>query len=175
MSLKNPHASWPAGREPISAGQVLPAQATTQASTVLGRICQSLAEFTILTDHLRQAVDERLGARLSVTGWQEGILRVHLDQPALATRWRFQEPAVRRALLRVPALAGLKEIRLTIAAINRLAPPASPPAPSRLDAVPAEAIDELASTESHERLRQALTTLAEAAAKARQGGNPFCG
>lgn len=142
---------------------------------MLGRICQSLAEFTILTDHLRQAVDERLGARLSVTGWQEGILRVHLDQPALATRWRFQEPAVRRALLRVPALAGLKEIRLTIAAIHRRPLPARPVAPSRLDAVPTEAISELASTEPHERLRQALTTLAEAAAKARKEGSPFAG
>lgn len=171
MSREESSGPRPAVEGPISAGGGSKSEATTRAGGVLGRIYQSLAEFTVLTDHLRQVVDERLGARLSVTGWQDGVLRIRLDQPALATRWRFQEPAVRRALARLPVFAGLKEIRVALAAANGRSMPtaARPAASSKLDRAPVEAFRELADNETHERLRKALTALAEAAAQARKG------
>ena len=159
----------------MQAGWVSKPEANTRVGGVLGRIYQSLAEFTVLTDHLRHVVDERLGARLSVTGWQDGILRVRLDQPALATRWRFQEPAVRRALTRIPALAGLKEIRVTLATTSGRSMPATVRTNSRLDRAPVEALQELAGTETHERLRKALKALADAAAMARKGSSTGAG
>lgn len=145
-------------------------EATTRAGDTLARIYQSLAEFTVLTDCLRREVDQRLAAHLTVTGWANGILRVHLDQPTLATRWRFQEPTARRRLSQLSALRNLREIRLVITGIaaRRTAPVRT--APSRLSMVPVQALQELAATESHAHLRQALLALAAAAQRAKQEG-----
>lgn len=140
---------------------------TTRVGGTLARIYQSLSEFTVLTDHLRRAVDERLGAHLEVTGWQDGILRVRLDQPALATRWRFQEPAVRRNLARVPALRELRDIRLVLEGVRGRPAPARAGEGSRLGNVPVEALRDLAGSEPHEKLRRALALLADEAERAR--------
>lgn len=135
-------------------------EANTHPGSMLGRLYRSLAEFTVLTDHVRSAVDERLAAQLEVTGWSGGILRVRLAQPMLATRWRFQEPAVLRHLARIPAFRGLTAIRLVIAPAN--ASRANPQSPRPIRA-PVGALRALAADEPHERLRRALEALAAAA------------
>lgn len=144
-------------------------QANTRARGSLARIYQSLTLFSKLTDKIRQRVDQRLAAHLTVTGWDGATLRVTLDQPALATRWRFQEPALMRHLTTNEAgdLAGLREIRLVISAPGTRGAPRR--SPSRLDQVPSAAVRGLAATETHEEFRRALVRLAEAAEKARKG------
>ncbi|MFZ5722365.1 MAG: DciA family protein [Pseudomonadota bacterium] len=119
-----------------------------------------MAEFTVLTDHVRKAVDERLAAQIEVTGWSGGVLRIRLAQPALATHWRFQEPAVRRHLSRLPAFRSLQEIRLVLAAPAARMRPAPP---SRPIGAPVGALRALAADEPHVRLRRALEELAAAA------------
>lgn len=166
MSRENPAGPPAQGREDQVSGQVSSAEAITRAGGTLARIYQSLAEFTALTDHLRQVVDRRLGAHLWVTGWQDGVLRVRLDQPALATRWRFQEPMVRRQLARLPALKGLAEIRLVMTGVDGRPAPARQA--SHLDRVPVAALQELVASETHERLRRALADLVAAAEQARR-------
>ncbi len=162
----------PSGPKPAIGG-FLPAaadtknEATTQAGDTLARIYQSLAEFTVLTDCLRRRVDKRLAAHLTVTGWANGVLRVHLDQPTLATRWRFQEPAARRQLSQLPILFNLQEIRLVITGIAAQRTTPVRTAPSRLPTAPVQALQELAATESHTNLRQALMALADAAQQAK--------
>lgn len=151
------------GRE-AGSGTTFGGEVTTRNGGALARISQSLTELAKLTDLLRSLVDGRMAPRLTVTGWHKGVLRVTLDEPGLATRWRFQEPALRRRLAR--DLPGLQEIRLVPVAPVRPASRAT--APSRLDRAPLRALEELAGTETHERLRAALARLAEAAARARQ-------
>jgi len=143
-------------------------EASTGASGPLARIFRSLAEFTVLTDLLRKSVDARLGAQLEVTGWADGVLRIRLAQPALATRWRFQEPSVLRQLARRPEFRGLREIRLVMAAGERAADPAPPPRPRRALQAPVEALRAMAADEPHEKLRRALEALAAAAEEARK-------
>jgi hypothetical protein len=127
-----------------------------------------LAEFTVLTEAVRAAVDPRLAPHLQVTGWQDGVLRLALDQPALATRWRFQEPAVRRQLARLPACRGLREIRLAL--VTRGGRAGRRRQPSTLGQAPLAAIADLAATETHPALRRALEDLLAAAQRARQKG-----
>lgn len=157
----------PASRLPLF--RALEREATTGPTGALPRLYESLARFTVLTDHVRSSVDERLAPHLLVTGWSGGVLRVYCDQPALATRWRFLEPGIRRRLASVPALAGLREIRLA----SRARPLREQPevAPSTLAQAPAEALHELARSEAHARLRQALERLASDAERARRGQN----
>lgn len=142
-------------------------EASTGPAAVLVRIYQSLAEFTILTGLLRKTVDARLAARLEVTGWSGGVLRVRLSQPALATRWRFQEPAVLRQLARLPEFRGLREIRLVFGTAGEATEKARPRRPLRL---PVAALQALAADESNARLRQALEALAAAAEQPRKDG-----
>lgn len=141
------------------------AKAITRSDGVLGQIYQSATRFTVLTDLVRESVDGRMAPWLTVTGWADGILRVTLTRPALATRWRFQEPAVRRRLVREPVLAGLREIRLVMAGPVARPPPRQ--APSRLGDAPVGVIEEMAARETHPGLRRALLELAEAARRAR--------
>lgn len=146
----------------------LAAEPSIAAGSVLGRIYQSLADFTVLTRRLRGAVDEGLAPHLVVTGWQDGVLRVVLERPALATRWRFQEPGVRRALARDPRLAGLREIRLVTTALRIPSPVADRQDMASLRAAPVDALRDLASQETHAALRDALLRLGDAAEKARR-------
>lgn len=139
-------------------------EANIRSGSMLAGLYRSLAEFTVLSDHVRSAVDGRLAERLEVTGWANGILRIRLTQPALATHWRFQEPTVRRHLARVPALQGLKEIRLVLA--TPAAGPRAKPLP-RTIAAPVAALRALAADEPHDRLRRALEALAAAAEQSR--------
>lgn len=145
------------------------AETTTASSEPLGRIFRSLADFTVLTRHLRVAVDAGLARHLAVTGWQDGVLRVHLGQPALATRWRFQEPGVRRTLSRHACFAGLREIRLSLTTLHLPGERPRPAGPSpSLVAAPADALLAMAATESHPALRRALEGLGHAAEQARR-------
>lgn len=143
-------------------------EASTGATGPLARIFRSLAEFTVLTDLLRKSVDARLGARLEVTGWSDGVLRVRLTQPALATRWRFQEPSVLRQLARHPELRGLREIRLVIGTAERPAETPTANRPRRALQAPVEALRAMAASEPHEKLRRALEALAAAAEESRK-------
>lgn len=162
MSRVNFTSSRSASGSPTHLNPDAEYQASTPTGGPLARLYQSLAEFTELTDCLRQRVDKRLATHLTVTGWSNGILRVRLDQPALATRWRFQEPALRRQLTALPKLRALQDIRLVITPASSR-PASMRTAPSRLTSAPASALDELAKTESHELLRKALRALANAA------------
>lgn len=161
----NPARPGQSGSRANNAIRSIPGEVSTRGGGVLARIQQSLIEFTTLTAEVRAGVDERLAGHLTVTGWSHGVLRITLDQPALATRWRFQEPALRRRLARHNLLKGLEEIRLVPL------PPPLPPArhtrPSRLHEAPADALRELAESETHPALRAALDKLADAARKAR--------
>ncbi len=158
MTPANPYGEEDSGLPRLSTGS----EANTAASGVLARIYQSLAEFTVLTGLLRKTVDARLGERLEVTGWSDGILRVRLDQPALATRWRFQEPVVLRQLKRQPQFRDLREIRLVL--IQAPSPPPATPHPlSRTLQASAPALRALADSEDHGPLRRALLELAAAA------------
>ncbi|MFP5384121.1 MAG: DciA family protein [Gammaproteobacteria bacterium] len=143
-------------------------QANTRVEGSLARIYQSLTLFSQLTDKVRSLVDQRLAAHLTVTGWDGETLRIALDQPALATRWRFQEPALLRLLARDgDDMANLRRIRLVI--LSPRAALASRRSPSRLDQAPTTALRDLAATETHGALRQALDRLAKAAENARRG------
>lgn len=161
-------APAPAGK--AGGNDFLLAKAITRSDGVLGQIYQSATRFTVLTDLVRESVDGRMAPWLTVTGWADGTLRITLSRPALATRWRFQEPAVRRRLAREPAMRGLREVRLVLAG-----PAARPPerrAPSRLRDAPVGVIEEMASRETHPGLRRALLELAEAARQARSPQDP---
>lgn len=144
-------------------------EANTSPDTTLGGLYRSLAEFTVLTDCVRAAVDERLARAIEVTGWANGVLRVQLSRPTLATHWRFQEPAVRRALARLPAFRGLTDIRLVLAVPAAANRSTRPRRPGTLGNAPALALRQLARDEPHDRLRHALEALAEAAEQARAG------
>lgn len=144
-------------------------EANTSPDSTLGGLYRSLAEFTVLTDCVRAAVDERLAKAIAVTGWANGVLRVQLSRPTLATHWRFQEPGVRRALARLPAFRGLTEIRLVLAVPAAAARSARPRRTGTLGNAPALALRQLARDEPHDRLRHALEALAEAAEQARAG------
>lgn len=142
-------------------------QANTQPEGSLARIYQSLTLFSQLTDKVRSLVDQRLAMHLTVTGWDGEILRIALDQPALATRWRFQEPTLMRLLTRTgDEMTTLRQIRLVV--LSPRAALASRRAPSRLDQAPTTALRDLAATETHGALRNALDRLAEAAENARR-------
>lgn len=147
--------------------RALEREASTRPGGTLAGIYQSLAQFTVLTDHVRSSVDERLAPHLTVTGWSQGQLRVHCDQPALTTRWRFLEPGIRRRLTALPDLQGLREIRL----VSRARPlrEATTAARSTLGNAPADALRDLARDEAHDRLRKALEKLASEAEAARRG------
>lgn len=143
-------------------------QANTRSEESLARVYQSLTLFSQLTDKVRPLVDQRLAAHLTVTGWDGETLRIALDQPALATRWRFQEPAFMRLLAGSGGdMANLRQIRLVI--LSPRAALASRRSPSRLDQAPTTALRDLAATEPHGALRQALDRLAEAAESAQRG------
>lgn len=143
-------------------------EASTGATGPLARIFRSLAEFTLLTDLLRKSVDARLGSQLEVTGWSEGVLRVRLAQPALATRWRFQEPSVLRQLSRYPEFRGLREIRLVTGPGEWAASQAEATRPRQALQAPVEALRAMAANEPHARLRHALEALAAAAEESRK-------
>lgn len=140
--------------------------------STLARIYQSLADFTELTRLVRAAVDEQLGKYLQVTGWKDGELRVHLERPALATRWRFQEPGVRQALLRHPSLKTLRHIRLVTTHLGSQREPTATSRPSTLRAAPVDVLREMAASESHPALRAALLRLYGAASAAKAGASP---
>lgn len=148
-------------------------ETSIRPDSTLAGLYRSLAEFTVLTDCVRSAVDERLAAAIDVTGWANGILRIRLSRPTLATHWRFQEPAVRRHLARLPAFRGLTDIRLVLAV--PAAAGRGRPHRSRIGEAPAGAIRELARDESHPRLRAALEALAAAAEQSRPGGHEKSG
>lgn len=163
-------ACHPEGRQrPSVAGRISfsAVETSTAEGITLGRIYQALSQFTVLTNHLRALVDERMARHLSVTGWQNGVLRVHLGQPAFATRWRFQEPAVRRAMIQRAGLTDLREIRLVMTNLHRPRTDNISRTPSQtLLVAPAEALLEMAASEEHPALRAALQSLGEAAALA---------
>ena len=135
-------------------------EASARPGSMLARLYRSLAEFTVLTDHVRSAVDERLAAQVEVTGWSDGVLRIRLATPALATRWRFQEPAVLRHLSRIPAYRGLRSIRLVTASAPSMDKSSNKP---RRVAAPAGVLRAMAAAEPHDGLRRALEALAAAA------------
>jgi hypothetical protein len=172
-----PEDSIEDGRDTESRPRVLrtlAAETSIATGNALARIYQSLADFDELTRLLRKAVDEQLGRHIQVTGWQQGELRVHLDRPALATRWRFQEPAARQALSRHPSLRALRHIRLVTTHLGGPSGTAAPPLPSRLGNAPADSFRELAEDEAHPALRAALLRLSDAVRQAketREGGS----
>lgn len=160
------HPAKSGAREDVARSMGSP-QANTRVGGSLARIYQSLTLFSQLTDKVRSLVDQRLAAHLTVTGWDGETLRIALDQPALATRWRFQEPALMRLLAGSgDDMASLRRIRLVV--LSPQAALASRRSPSRLDQAPTNSLRELAATETHKPLRQALDRLVEAAEEARQ-------
>lgn len=158
LSDSRPQALRPLATEPSIA-----------PGSALARIYQSLADFTELTRLVRAAVDEQLGQHLQVTGWKDGELRVHLGRPALATRWRFQEPGVRQALLRHPSLKALRHIRLVTTHLGSQTEPASTGKPSALRSAPVDVLQDMAASESHPALRAALLRLCVAVSAAQKG------
>lgn len=146
--------------------RTLAAEPSIADGSVLARIYQSLADYDELTRLLRQSVDAQLGRHLHVTGWRDGELRVHLDRPALATRWRFQEPAARQALGRHPALRGLRLVRLVTTHLGGAATPPRAAGRSRLAGAPADSVRDMAEGEAHPGLRAALLRLSEAMRRA---------
>lgn len=144
------------------------AETSTTLSDPLDHLCKTLSGFTFLTDRLRAAAEPALAPHLTVTGWQDGILRVRLDEPALATRWRFAAPALGRALARMAAFEGLREIRLSLGRVELGAASRRRPGPDTLVHAPVDALDALAESARVPALQQALQRLAEAARRARE-------
>lgn len=129
-----------------------------------------------LTSELNQRLDE--GLRLqqawvaSVAGplasnsrpvrYAAGLLYIHVDTPAWASRLRHQQASLISTLRRHPALRELKELRVRVAppGSTEFAAPAARP-PSRLSAKAAQVIKGSTSSIADPELRAAFERLAE--------------
>lgn len=156
-------------RPPVS-GTPGAAEVSTTTAPALARILDSLTQFSVLTRILRGSLPPGIAPHVTVSGWKGGILRVTLDRPAMAMHWRFEAPALKARLAKVPELAGLQDIRLVLMTGTAPVRPPRPGRPSRppaLETAPPDALALLANGESHPLLKEALRRLAEAAARAR--------
>lgn len=117
---------------------------------------------------LRQAwhgcVSEPLASHVRPVRYTAGLLFVHVDTPAWASRLRHQQPALVTALRRVPAFRDLADLRVRVVPRESSSPAVktAPRSPSRLSAEAAKAVAQAARTIDNPGLRAALERLAQA-------------
>lgn len=108
------------------------------------------------------AVAEALAAHAYPVRYAAGLLFVHVDTPAWASRLRHQQSALISALRRDPALRDLTELRVRVVPPESAeTPTADRRAPSRLSAQAAKVIERTAVAISDPDLRAALERLAQ--------------
>jgi hypothetical protein len=108
------------------------------------------------------AVAEPLASHVHPVRYAAGLLFVHVDTPAWASRLRHQQSSLTEALRRAPLLRDLSDLRV------RVVPPGSADFPSpaprlrtRLTEKAAKVIERTAAGIAHPKLRAALERLAQ--------------
>jgi len=120
-------------------------------------------EFSRLQQAWRANVPEPLASHARPVRYAAGLLFVHADTPAWASRLRHERAAVIATLRRTNELRALSDLR--VRAVPRQAPPAPPPprsASTRLSPRAARIIGEASRGIADPRLRAALERLAAA-------------
>jgi hypothetical protein len=130
-----------------------------------GGLASALARHADETVRLRTVwqaqVPEPLASHAHPVRYAAGLLFIHIDTPAWASRLRQQQSALMANLRRDPMLRDLADIRLKVVPTEGSASaPKAAPKPSRLSTKAAGLIDRAADGISDPQLRDALKRLA---------------
>jgi hypothetical protein len=114
-------------------------------------------------------VPEPLGSHVHPVRYAAGLLFLHVNTPAWASRLRHEKPTVMDLLRKNPAFRDIGDIRFRVVPIEpTIAQPATPATSSRLSAQAAGVVAQAAVTIADPALRAALERLAEPARNKRQ-------
>ncbi len=111
-----------------------------------------------LTQALRDSLDARLAAHVTVANLREQTAVITTDTPVWLTRLRYQAPTILRSLKTLPGLQKLQKVQFKIQPAS-LNPPPAPPRRANLSATSAHFLESAASGTEDPELAEALYRL----------------
>jgi len=112
-----------------------------------------------LTQALRDSLDTRLAAHVTVANLREQTAVITTDTPVWLTRLRYQAPTILHLLKTLPGLQKLQKVQFKIQPVS-LSPPPAPPRRAKLSTTSAHFLKSAALGTEDPELAEALYRLA---------------